>query len=239
LQAFLRATQIRPDYAEAWAYLGEARQRQPAGSAEVGNGLVELQQALALDPANLAAHLFLSLRYERRGEIPQALSWIQAAAALYPANPDLQVGIGDLQALQGDLPAAQAAYEQAIALAPQDAAYRIALARFALEQQIQVRTLALPAARQAVILAPSDPGALDVMGHTLTLLGDLLNAERFFLRALQSDPNYAPAHLHLGAAYLFMGESAKARYHLGLANALDPGGPSARDAQRLLAYYFP
>jgi len=239
LQAFLQATQIRPDYAEAWAYLGEARQRQPAGSPQAGSGLDEMRQSLALDPDCLAAHIFLGLYYERRGDYPQALSWVQAAAALDPGNPDLQVGMGDLLALQGELPEAQAAYEQAIALAPQNAAYPIALAQFALEQQIQVRTLALPAARQAVLLAPQDPAALDVMGHTLVLLGDFFNAERFLQRALQNDPNYAPAHLHLGAAYLFMEQPALARAHLDLARALDPNGPTARDAQRLLTYYFP
>ncbi len=52
--------------------------------------------------------------------------------------------------------------------------------------------------------------ALDLMGQALFMLDDTLNAERFLLRALQTDPGYAPAHLHLGQVYLLEGE-ARAR----------------------------
>ena len=73
---------------------------------------------------------------------------------------------------------------------------------FAVRSQYQVRQVALPAARQLLLLTPADPAALDLMGQALLLLDDPLNAERFFRRAIQSDAGYSPAHLHLAQVYL-------------------------------------
>jgi Tfp pilus assembly protein PilF len=72
------------------------------------------------------------------------------------------------------------------------------------------------------------------MGQVLIKLGDLASAERFLARALLADAGYAPAHLHLGLAYLLQGEGQSAQEQLLLAQSLDPGSATARQAQRLL-----
>jgi tetratricopeptide (TPR) repeat protein len=126
-----------------------------------------------------------------------------------------------------------------VELAPKDATYWRILAEFSLQYRIQIRQIALPASRQAVILTPDDPRALDLMGQALFMLDDTLNAERFLLRALQTDPGYAPAHLHLGQVYLLEGEAGRARQQLDTALALSPDTPTADQAQRLLQRYFP
>ncbi len=238
-EAFRQAAVLRSDYAEAWAYWGEARQHTGDGLDDAGLILSDLQRAWRLSPDSLAANLFLAFYWRRQQEYDRSLAYLYFTAGLDPANPAVQVEIGNTLAEQGNLPAAEACFLKAIEIAPQDVVYWRMLAQFSLQHQIQVRQLALYASRQAVILAPDDPISLDLMGQTLLMLEDYLNAERFILRALAIHPNYAPARLHLGQVYLFFGDSLHARDQLTMAQALAPGTPTADLARRLLRRYFP
>ncbi len=242
VEAFRQAGSARPDYAEAWAFLGEALQHldQDMRIPDRQDGLQELQRALELDPTSIAANVFMGLYFQRHERHDLALAHLQYAAEQSPQNPVMRVELGNTLAAMGDLPAAQVYYEQAIELAPSDPTYWRMLAEFCLRHQIQVRQVALPAARQAVMLAPNDVQGLDVLGETLLLLGDNLNAERFLRRALESNPDYAPAHLHLGMVYLFQGDTQEARSEFARAETLAPAGTwTADQAQRLMNLYFP
>lgn len=234
--AFTKSTQARPDYAEAWAYLGEAMQH-PVKAPQAG--LAELQHAFHLNPDSISTNLFLGLYWQRQSDYPKALAYLSRAADLDPKNPIYQVEMGNTIAQTGDLPAAQAYFEQAIALAPDDPTYYRMLAEFALSRQIQVREVALPAARQAVILAPHDPQSLDLMGQTLILLEDGLNAERFLRAAIKANPALPQAHLHLGMLFLNQGKLPLARGELDLAKTLATDPAVSEQVNRILAYYFP
>ena len=91
--------------------------------------------------------------------------------------------------------------------------------------------MALPAARQAVTLDPDDARSLDVMAQVMLMLKDYRSAERFALSALQVDPTYAPACLHLGISYLYLSESGLARKWLSLAETVNPGSLTASQAR--------
>jgi tetratricopeptide (TPR) repeat protein len=237
-EAFTQATQERPDYAEAWAYLGEACQHL-SGNPDQEACLPDLQKALSLDPASLAANTLMALYWQRLERQDRALEYLEKAIKLDPRNPVLQVQLGSTLAVQGNLTAALQAYQHALELAPQDPTYPRLLAVFSIKYEYMLRQVGLPAARQALLLAPDDPACLDVMGQILILLEDTTNAERFLLRSIQSDPNYAPAHLHLGTIYTLRGDKARAIEQLKLASTLAPGSPTAEQAQRLLGNYFP
>jgi tetratricopeptide (TPR) repeat protein len=241
VEAFHQATLARPDYAEAWAYLGEARQHfiGKDNSAPAQNGLPDLQKALVLDPKSLAANIFLALYSERLGRFDQALDVLHTAIQLDPRNPVLQSELGNTQALLGDLPSALESYQGAVDLAPLDPQYLRLMAEFSLKYEYHVREIALEAARQAVLMAPHDPATLDLMGQVLIKLGDDLNAERFLDQAIQAAPNYAPAHLHLGFLYLVRGDNTRASQELNLAGTLAPGSPTADQSKTLLQSYFP
>ena len=237
--AFKQATQLRPDYAEGWAFLGEARQHVMQASSSEFQGLAELQRALHLDPTSVSANLLMGLYFTRQGDYQLAGNYIQTALALEPDNPLLHAELANVLAQQGDLPAAQQAYQQAISMAPDDPMFYRLLAEFCLSQQIQLRQTGLPAARSAILLSPQEPHSLDVMGHTLLMLEDLLSAERFLRRALAIDPSYAPAHLHLGMVFLQRGDMERGRQELDLAESLGSGTWTASQAQRFIAYYYP
>lgn len=237
-EAFSRSTQERPDYAEAWAYLGEACQHL-SNNPDQGTCLSDLQQALALGPESLAANTMMALYWQRLERQDRALEYLEKAIGLDPKNPVLQVQLGSTLAVGGDLASALQAYQHAQEFAPQDPTYPRLLAVFSIKYEYMLRQAGLPAARQALLLAPDDPACLDVMGQILTLLGDTTNAERFLLRAIQSDSGYAPAHLHLGTLYALQGDTAQAIEQLNLASSLSPGTPTAEQAQRLLGNYLP
>ncbi len=241
VEAFQRATQVDAGYADAWAFLGEARQQlaSQAGTQYSEAGLVELEQALSLDSDSALANTFMSLYWERQQEYEKAQSFARLAVRLNPDDPYLYSQLGNVLSKAGDLPAAQSAYEAAIRINPQDPTFYRVLAQFAMENNIQIRELALPAARQAVSLDPTNPESLDMIAQVLLELQDYRSAERYLLDALQSKPDYAPACLHLGLTYVYLNQTILAHEWLNKAVQLDPGSWVASQATRMLEYYFP
>jgi tetratricopeptide (TPR) repeat protein len=241
--AFQQATQERPGYAEAWAFLGEAQQR--LGE----DALFSLEKAVSLDPRSVSANTFLGIYWQRRQRYDLALDYLDRAARQDPGNPALQVELGNTLAIDGNLAAAAAYYQGAVELAPRHPAFWRSLAAFSIKYEYLVADIALPAAQQAITLAPDDPASLDTLAQVYILLGDLLNAQRVLDEALDKDSNYAPAHLHLGLVYLLQGENAlgKAQVEAALekaggnpahANAPYDGAAVVEQARRLLSSYF-
>jgi tetratricopeptide (TPR) repeat protein len=239
--AFQHAIEVQPGYADAWAFLGEARWQlaeQEEGSISAA-GLYELDRALQLDRNSILANTFMGLYWERQEDYTRAQSYLEHAIALSPDDPYLYSELGNILSKAGDLPAAQSAYQKAIQINPQDPLFYRMLAEFALQNEIQIRELALPAARQAITLNPDDVSSLDLMGQVMLALQDYHSAERFLLDALQANPEFSPAYLHLGTAYLYLGESELASQWLNLAQTVDPESWIAAQAKRILDYYFP
>ncbi len=238
--AFQQAVSLKPGYAEAWAFLGEAKQQvtfQETGAAS-DIGLPELQHAIQLDRSSIVANMLMGLFWERLEDFDQAGQYLEHAINVSPEDPYLYSELGSILSKAGDLPAAQAAYEYAIKLTPQDPLFYRQLAQFAMDNQIQIHELALPAARQAILLNPQDASSLDVMAQIMLMLVDYHSAERFSISALQADPEFPPAYLHLGTAYLYQGIPELARHWLSLAKTVDPDSWVSAQAARLLEYYF-
>jgi tetratricopeptide (TPR) repeat protein len=239
VEAFRQATLARPDYSEAWAFLGEARQHLPSASEMDAQILSDLEEALRLDPDSIAANTFLSLYWQRHEKPELALEYLESALLNDPSNPAFPAEVGNILSDMGDLPAAQAAYQDAIDLAPKDPLYWRLMAEFAIRHQIQLRELALPSAEQAVLLNDKDPASLMVLGNIYYLLEEFDKSEHYLLESLEIDPDFAPAHLHLGMNYLLRGEVSMAAQELEQARALAPETAIAEKVDRLLEGYFP
>jgi tetratricopeptide (TPR) repeat protein len=234
--AFHQAVRLRPDYAEAWAFWGEARQQLDPLDPQAA---AALEKALELDNRSLTATMLLSLYWQRQDRSDRALEILQEAAPRFPTQPALQVELGNLYALQGDLETGLQAHQRAVELAPNDQAYLRLLAEYAIRHELRPREVALPAARRAIALNPQDAASLDVMGQALLLLNDLAGAERFFLRAVQQENTYAPAHLHLGLVFVLQDLPARAYAEWKLVSRLAPGSSADEQAVRLINNYFP
>lgn len=242
-RAFKESTLIRPDYAEAWAFLGEAKQHLNEGEVhqkDANIGLMEIEHALEINPQSIAANMLIALYWQRQDRYDLALVYLHKAENIEPDTPAVQAEIGRTLAIMGDLNKAQYYYERAIELAPNGPHYWRLLADFSIQYKIQLRDTGLPAARQAVLLNPDDPASLDVMGEVFILLEDLSSAIRFLKKAILLDSNYAPAHLHLGFAYLLQGSVDLAWKHTSLAAThAEPDSTTAEQAQRMIDTYFP
>jgi len=240
-RAFQHAISLRSDYADAWAFLGEAKQQitlQETGAvADIGRP--ELELALQIDGSSVLANTLFGLYWERQEDYSQAATYLRKAISLSPQDPFLYTELGNIFSKAGDLPTAQVAYESAIQQQPQDPLFYRLLAQFALDNNIQIRELALPAIRQALLIDPQDSKSLDMMAEVMLALLDYRSAERYAQQAVQADPSYAPAYLHLGTAYLYQGKSEQAFYWLSQTQAVDPGSWVASQATRMLDYYFP
>jgi len=240
-EAFQGAVDLSPGYAEAWAYLGEARQHlDPDGSAsQTSPGLAELNKAVQLDPASFVANTFLALYWQRQGETNRALQVLEEVNQLHPENPALLSELGNALAQTGNLQAALAAYQGAVRLAPDVPDYWRLLAGFSARYEYQIAAVGLPAARRAAALDPSNPANLDVLGQVQLLLQDFTSAERFFQRAVDADPSYAAGHVRLGLVYALRGEMERAFNKWKQVELAAPGSAVADQAQRLIKSYFP
>ena len=89
------------------------------------------------------------------------------------------------------------------------------------------------------MLNPNDPDSLDLMAKVMLELQDYYSAESYAQEAINADPGFAPAYLHLGTAYLYLGEPDLARQWLDQAISMEPGSWVAAQATRMIDYYFP
>lgn len=232
-RAFEAATQAEANDAEAWAWLGEAKQH--LGQ----DGRLELDQALTLDPNSVVVRGLRGLYWKRIGDHRQALTEYRAAAALEPDNPAWKASLGETYARLGDLVLALTNFQRATELAPNESTYWRLLAVFCVENGVQTEEVGLPAAQKAVTLAPEDPLARDILGWTQLSLGKFYTAEQTLLSVLKLSPDLASAHLHLALVYLQTGDRNAAYVHLRRVMEVDPNGISGQQADTILKQYFP
>ena len=161
----------------------------------------------------MAANTFLALHWQRQEEYDLALRHLETALKLDPENPAYLAEIGNIHALLGDLEAGQSFYRQALEQSSNEPLYTREFLKFSIKYHLDLHKVALPAARQLVLSDPDNPASLNIMGELLLVMGDILNAERFFLRALAQNHEYDQAHLHLGDLYANQGKYDLATHH--------------------------
>ncbi|MDO8753276.1 MAG: tetratricopeptide repeat protein, partial [Anaerolineales bacterium] len=216
-----------------WAWLGEAKQQ----SGQEGGA--ELDRALALNPESAIVRALRALHWNRQEKYDQMLAEYLIAARYDPTNPAWQASIGDAHFKLGDLSAALTAYQRATELAPNEPTYWRLLAVFCAENGVQVEDVGLPAAQQAVRLAPDDPFALDALGWSYLYSGRYANAEQTLAALIARFPDHFPAHIHLAMTHLAQGNRPAAYDLLTYVRDADQSGIYRAIAEQLLEQYFP
>ena len=232
--ALSRATDLNPEYADAWAYLGEALQQTGQGGSE------QLERALSIDPNSLAANTLTGLYWQREERYDLALIYLHTAAQLDDRNSALQAEIGNTLGLLGNLTAAESHYQRAVEFSPSNPVYWQSLANFHIKYETKLYEEGLPAARQAVILDQTDPTSLDLVAQIYLLMDSPHIARRFIHRALENDPEFLPAILHLGLIHIMEGDSLQAYQQFSFVKSQAPEDSLiSEQARRLLETHFP
>ena len=239
--AFEKAITLDAENAEAWAWLGEAKQHIGFALSESKGevGRMELDRAVALDHTSVVVRALRGLYWNRQGKYPQMLAEYLLAAEYEPTNPAWQAELGNAYIKNRDLVAALAAYQRATDLAPNESTYWRLLAVFCAENGVHLDDVGLPAAEKAVEISPDDPSALDALGWAYLSSGRYANAEQTLLDAIKRFPDYLPAHTHLAMTYLAQGNRAAAFDKLTYIQSADPNGANGELAGQLLKQYFP
>lgn len=231
--AFEKAIESNDQNAEAWAWLGEAKQ-------QLGqDGSAELDKSLSLSLTSSTVRGLRALYWMRQANYARALIEYSLANQIEPTNPAWLAGIGEAQTQLGDLIAALEAYQQAIALTPNDPTYWRLLAMFCADNNFYIEEVGLPAAEQAVSLSPADAANLDALGYLYFLSGRYSNAEAALLHAIELSRQYFPAHLHLALTYLAQNNRPAAYNTLTYIRDADVSGVYREAAQQLINQYFP
>jgi tetratricopeptide (TPR) repeat protein len=210
-----RLLEIDPDIHEARAYLGLSK-------VQTGqNGLDDLLTAASALPDQSLPYAFLALHWLNAGEYEQARDALTVAAQLDPLNPAIAAQLGEVYIGLGDLTAANAAYRQAADLDPKNPAFWLLLARFSNQYAVDIQTLALPAARNAVALGTRESTPLAELAYTHFLLGHHILAEHLLWRAVALDPLNAQTQYYLGLLLDTQGNQNGAWAAMQLASSLN------------------
>ncbi len=202
--AFQNAVNVEPGNAEYWALLGEAQQQLG------GDGYAALQKAWQIAPDNENVNGLLGIYYRRQGKLDLAEHYLAAALEINPDSINWEVEMGNLLADEGDLEAALAHYQSAVRKDQHNWSSWRELAVFCVKHNFRVADIAIPAVREALLLNPSSPTLLDLMGTAYMMINELDNAERFFLQAEALDPGQAAILIHLGQLALYQEKREKA-----------------------------
>lgn len=230
-ESFNLALKIDHEDGTTWALLSEAQQ-------QIGlDGKASLEKALAIDPQGEISNGIAGLYYRRQGDTEQALAYLDKAQKANPQGTVWQIEKGHTLADAGRLDDALVEYKSATQSNPEDLGSWVALAKFTLSHNYKIEEEGVVAARQAVLLAPDNPVYLDLLGTAYLTLGDLDSAERFFLQALELDPDEAAILIHLGQVSLYRGEKETAFAYLRQAVASASDARLREMAEQLLEQY--
>jgi tetratricopeptide (TPR) repeat protein len=187
-----QALQLKPNYAEAHANLGNVFIYQH----RYDEAIDQYQQALRLDPNLFAVHYILAIALHDKGRFDQAEAHYRQALRLNPHHAAAHHSLGITLMAAHRLDEAVACYQQALRLDPQIADAYNNLAN-ALAQQEKLAE-AVSCYEQALRLNPDRKEIHFNLGISLERLEKPVEATRSYNAALRLDPNYAEAHMNLG-----------------------------------------
>jgi len=126
VEAYQKALELRPFYAEAYVGLGDAR----AAKGEVDGAVAAYQRALLYNPANPKVHLSLGkIYYAEKGLYYEAVAAYKKAVELDPQFLDARMGLGEVYEDKGLYQDAIAEYRKVVEVDPKHtgALYNLAL----------------------------------------------------------------------------------------------------------------
>ena len=192
-----------------------------------------LQQALAVDPANLHVYALLAQLYASENRLDDARHEFERATELRPDSVGARTMVALILDLQHKPAEARAAYEKVLnydpraAVAANNLAWIYADAGENLDRALQL-------AQTAKTALPDDPQVADTLGWVYYKKGLSSLAIGPLEESVAAAPQTATFAYHLGLAYAQAGDGAEARKSFDRALALQPAAAEATQIRAAL-----
>ncbi|MGQ0502403.1 MAG: tetratricopeptide repeat protein [Panacagrimonas sp.] len=193
LEFFGQVTNLWPESADAWHFLGLLRFELD----EEIEGIAAVRTALELAPDYADAHANLGNMLLNKSDLEGAQQHLHRAIELDPSNVAPRVALSIIFRALSRLDDAEAILKPALELAPDSAAVHISYANILTATGDVVG--ALHHCRRASEIAPELAGSEDPLGTLLAYNGKLDDARQLFQRRLQRCPEDLGAHHMLAA----------------------------------------
>jgi serine/threonine-protein kinase len=195
-----QATTLDPQFALAWATLGDAwwsRYQLRKDAADVTKAADALRRAIAIDPESAPVYYSLGDMQYRRGQLGEAERSFRRAIQLQPDFDAAQRGLAQTLAGSGRLDEAEALLNEAIRGNPSYANYFML---GTIEYRAGRYAAAAAGFKRATEAAPDNAGAYTMLGNSQYILRDLQQAIGNFEHAVRLGPT-AAAHANLALVY--------------------------------------
>lgn len=208
VQAFSKVVELDPNYAEGWAFYGNALMN--TGE----NGFFALEKAINLSPTSKISKAYLAAYWRDQNDLAKSIDLYNDLINEEGNQPVWYQELGKTYILSGDTEKALAAFLKTTELAPTNIYYWLNLAKFSGEFRLDIQTVGIPAARQAMLINSENWEVFDVLGWLYLLEKDYTSAERFLSNAFGFAPENAMVNLHLGQVYSLQNRDELANYYL-------------------------
>jgi serine/threonine protein kinase/Flp pilus assembly protein TadD len=222
IHMFQQAKTLDPNYALAYAGLGEAywrKYRDTRDTQWVQPARESSQRALQLNSQLAPVYVTLGIIEEGAGRHQQALDALEKARQLEPSNPSVFGERGAVEEAMGKLDDAKSSYETAAKLHPGDWTSLNALGGFYYRRGRYQD--AIPLFEKITQLAPGNSQGYTNLGATYAMTGQYESAAVNFKQSLDLRPT-ASAYSNLGTVYFFLGRCADAVPLMERASELAP-----------------
>jgi len=229
IDSYLRALEIKPDYADALSNLGfvlAAQRRYP-------ESIQYFQEALRAEPDHLGAHNNLGNVLADVGRVDEAIAHCEVVLKRKPEDADAHNNLGVALVRKGKIEQAIGHFRQAVRINPRDTSFRSNLGN-ALASQRQWAE-AVSNYQQSLRLNPNDAQAHTNLGNALAEHGLLDEAIGHYAKALQLNTNNPEAHFNLGKALARQGKREQALAQYTEALRLKPDYAEARFQQEAIS----
>ncbi len=187
-------------------YLKSAEQYSAKGNYQ--SAIIQLRNAIQLDPRYTAAHYELAQTYLRVGNRDAAFGEFQSTVALDPRNSDAQLQLASLLIARKQYDAAQATATKVLEAYPQSASAHATLGeKYAMTRDT---AKAIPEFQRAIALDPTRFEYYASLAALRLSSGEPSAAAEVYQEAITRNPNSAEARVGLGQFYFSQGKLREA-----------------------------
>lgn len=196
---------------------------------DINGALTAFQNALQLDPKNVASLYYRASLYQALKKYPEAGRDLQAILTIDPKNVTALVKSAEIAAQQNQDQVVRALLSKATSVAPKDPTPRIALILHLVARQDLKG--ALSTAAELLRVLPNNPNGLAMLGEIQLALGQKSDAVATFRTLAGILPKSAKPQLLLAKALFANGDRIGASVALAAAGSLEPHSGEVRAQQ--------